>query len=392
MEQHLAIRVAPDKADRQAAPKLAAFCLIANAAVETRAQHVKLGFAHRAFETEQKPIVEERGMIDAVGIANERVGQAGEVDETMPIGIIAGEPRDLEAEHKTHPCERHFGGEVGKARSRHRARTGEAEIFVNDNDPILRPAELTGLARERILPFGRFAIVLDLSGAGLTQIDDSLARQVARGDLAALIHRASPSLLPRRAFGRRAGREARLPPSAWPRRFAAMAWSGDLSVSGSLADPSDPEWQSAVASLLPSCGADSAGRLRRALMIARRWSNSSSLPRSREKCESVVVPAGISADCSLFQSVQATGMSERVPFGKTTRTRRTPRRRMLVITASEWPSNGCRSRVTTTDLGRSWRWVVCRIFLRFGQLGMAGPFRRASDQGLADDPPDPEMA
>ena len=67
MEQHLAILVAPDKADRQAAPELAAFCLIANAAVETRAQHVKLGFAHSAFETEQQAIVEERGMIDAVG-------------------------------------------------------------------------------------------------------------------------------------------------------------------------------------------------------------------------------------------------------------------------------------------------------------------------------------
>src|SRR3954452_23371523 len=33
---------------------------------------------------------------------------------------------------------------------------------------------------------------------------------------------------------------------------------------------------------------------------------------------------------SAFQSVQATGMSERVPFGNITRTRRTPRRRMLV--------------------------------------------------------------
>src|SRR5215469_5556490 len=93
MEEHLAILVAPDKTDRQAAPELAAFCLIANAAVETRAQHVKLGFTHCAFETEQQAIVEERGMINAVGIANERVGQAGKVDETVPIGVIAGEPR-----------------------------------------------------------------------------------------------------------------------------------------------------------------------------------------------------------------------------------------------------------------------------------------------------------
>src|SRR5215469_16269041 len=115
-------------------------------------------------------------MIDAIGIANERVGQASEVDETVPIGVIAGEPRDLETEHKTHPCECYFGGEVSKARSPHRAVTGEAEILIDDNDSILRPTELTGLGRERILPLRRFAIVLDLSGARLTQIDDSRAR------------------------------------------------------------------------------------------------------------------------------------------------------------------------------------------------------------------------
>jgi hypothetical protein len=85
-------------------------------------------------------------------------------------------------------------------------------------------------------------------------------------------------------------------------------------------------------------------------MIVRRWSKSPSLPRSWE----MVTRADTSSDCSIFQSVQATGMSERVPFGRITSTRRTPRRRMLVITASERPSNGWRSRVITTDFGRSW--------------------------------------
>jgi hypothetical protein len=58
-------------------------------------------------------------------------------------------------------------------------------------------------------------------------------------------------------------------------------------------------------------------------MIVRRWSKSPSLLRSWETSESAAV------DCSGFQSVQATGISERVPFGKIARTRRTPRRRML---------------------------------------------------------------
>src|SRR5262249_10871434 len=104
-------------------------------------------------------------MINAIGIANERVGQAGEIDEPVPIGVIAGEPRDLEAEHETDACESHFSSKAGKARPCDRAGTGKAEVLVDDNDTILWPPELTSLGGERILPLRRLAIVLDLGGA-----------------------------------------------------------------------------------------------------------------------------------------------------------------------------------------------------------------------------------
>jgi hypothetical protein len=46
-------------------------------------------------------------------------------------------------------------------------------------------------------------------------------------------------------------------------------------------------------------------------------------------------------------------MSDRLPSGKTKRTRRTPRRRMLLIAASDWPSKAWRSRVIVTESGTS---------------------------------------
>src|SRR6516164_171456 len=98
-------------------------------------------------------------------------------------------------------------------------------------------------------------------------------------------------------------------------------------------------------------------------------------------------PAG-----SAIQSVQAAGMSERVPFGKITSTTRTPRRRMLVITASDRPSNGCRLRVITTDFGRSWGWVVCRAFLRCHVPRLDHPLPRAPYRGQAHPAPDCEVA
>jgi hypothetical protein len=67
------------------------------------------------FEAEQQAVVEESRMIDAIGIANERVLETGEIDEPVPVGVIASEPRYLETEHKTDACEGHFGGETGKA-------------------------------------------------------------------------------------------------------------------------------------------------------------------------------------------------------------------------------------------------------------------------------------
>src|SRR5215472_6272779 len=56
----------------------------------------------------------------------------------------------------------------------------QAQVFINDDDPFGGPAELASLAGEGVLPLGRFAIVLDLRGARLTQIDDGIAREMAR--------------------------------------------------------------------------------------------------------------------------------------------------------------------------------------------------------------------
>ena len=90
----------------------------------------------------------------------------------------------------------------GEACSRNRAGTREPEILIDDDDAIVGPAKFTGFGGKRILPIGRLAIVLDLGGARLAQVHDSLAGQMAGRDLGALIHRLPPSSTWPRAFGR----------------------------------------------------------------------------------------------------------------------------------------------------------------------------------------------
>src|SRR5262249_53495174 len=189
VKTNLALLLTPDKANGQAAPEFAARRLIANAAIKTGAQYVQLCFAHGALQPQQQSVIEHRRAIEAVAIALQRVGEAGEIDEAIPFGIVAGQARDFQTEHEADTGERDLCSEPCKAGAGRGSAARQTQIFINDDDPFGGPAELAGLAGERVLPLSRFAIVLDLRGARLTQIDDGMAREMARCDFGALIHR-----------------------------------------------------------------------------------------------------------------------------------------------------------------------------------------------------------
>ena len=71
-------------------------------------------------------------------------------------------------------------------------------------------------------------------------------------------------------------------------------------------------------------------------------------------------------------------MRDRLPSGSTTNNNGTPRRVSPLITARRHPWKGWRLRVITTEVGTSWEWVVCGVFVQFGEPGLARPLRRAS--------------
>ena len=119
---------------------------------------MQLGFAHGALQPEQEAIVEQGGMIDAVGVADQRIGEAAQLDEAMPIGVVARQARDLEPENEADVGERDFGGEPCEPRSRDKAGAGEPEVLIDDDDAIGGPAEFTGFGGKRILSIGRLAI------------------------------------------------------------------------------------------------------------------------------------------------------------------------------------------------------------------------------------------
>jgi hypothetical protein len=76
---------------------------------------MQLGLAHGAFEAKQQSVIEYRGMIDAVSITDQRVSETAQIDEAVPIGIVAGEARNFEAKHEADMSERDFGREPREA-------------------------------------------------------------------------------------------------------------------------------------------------------------------------------------------------------------------------------------------------------------------------------------
>jgi hypothetical protein len=49
----------------------------------------------RSIQPEDQAIVEKRRMIDAVAIADQRVGHAAKIEQAIPVGNIAGQAGDF---------------------------------------------------------------------------------------------------------------------------------------------------------------------------------------------------------------------------------------------------------------------------------------------------------
>jgi len=118
-------------------------------------------------------------MIDAVAIPDQRVGDAAEIKQAIPVSIVARHTGDFEAEHDAGVAEGHFRGHACEPRTLGESGAGHAQVFVNDDHLFLDPTEFLGLLEQRILARGGLAVVLDLGRGGLANVDEGGAVRMA---------------------------------------------------------------------------------------------------------------------------------------------------------------------------------------------------------------------
>ena len=133
---------------------------------------MQFGFAHGALQTKQQAIVEQRRMIDAIIVADERIGDAAEIEQAIPVRIVSRQTRDFQPEHDAHVGQRHLAGQASEPGALVGAGAGEPEIFIDDDHLLLGPAQLAGSIGQGVLAGGGFAIMLDLARRGLANVNE----------------------------------------------------------------------------------------------------------------------------------------------------------------------------------------------------------------------------
>jgi hypothetical protein len=75
---------------------------------------MQLSFRHGPFHAQHETIVEQSGMVEAVPSGDQSVSHARQVQQPIPVGVVAGQPRDLQRQHDPDLSEADLGREFGE--------------------------------------------------------------------------------------------------------------------------------------------------------------------------------------------------------------------------------------------------------------------------------------
>src|SRR5665811_591894 len=188
-------------ADRHRHEQLPPSSLLLQRLMGALSQNRQLHLAHGSLHAEQKPIVRQTRIVDAILISDQRADQAAELQQRVPVAPVASQARSLDRDHDANAafadgCEKLLEAWSGDARAR------PPEVVVDDAD--VGPTEAAGALDEPILPATAFDVVDHLIGRRLANIDDRRAGEMVSPDAA---HDAPPSRS-------KPGPGEQLPPSA----------------------------------------------------------------------------------------------------------------------------------------------------------------------------------
>src|SRR5580693_1335579 len=161
IESHVA-NVVIYEAGRQRTPILAASHLVKDAAAQPGFKDVKLGFAHRSFQTEQQTVVEVRRIVHTIFIEDQRIGQRADLKQSMPISIVPRQTRDFQSHDDACAAHAHVSDKLLKTFAPGGRRARFSLIAIDDDDLTFMPAECDRSAAQCVLTLRALDVLDDL--------------------------------------------------------------------------------------------------------------------------------------------------------------------------------------------------------------------------------------
>lgn len=181
--------------ERQA--QLALGRLVQRTLTHPRAQHVQLGLGHRPLQPQEQPVVVKPGVIDTVGVSDQRVGQSAQVEQPIPVGIAPGQAGDLDSQDDPDFPQADIGHQPLEALAPVRALGRQPEITVDHDDVARGPAEGDGAVDKLILTLQALGVSLDLRQRRLADVHICRTTQVRSLNLSSHCSPSSPPVTAR---------------------------------------------------------------------------------------------------------------------------------------------------------------------------------------------------
>src|SRR5271166_2856729 len=118
--------------------------LLALTLMKAHADLVKLCLAHDTGQAEQQAIVIGVRIVEPFSIRDENSEHRAEFKKLMPVAIVAGETRRIEADHEPRIAKTDFGDQLLEAMTLDTAGARFAEILVDDLHALMGPSQANG--------------------------------------------------------------------------------------------------------------------------------------------------------------------------------------------------------------------------------------------------------
>jgi hypothetical protein len=139
---------------------------------------MQLGLRHRPLQSEHEAIVEIGRVIHPVSVGDQRVGDRTQVQQLIPVGVVAGQPRHLDAQHDPDLPQADIGDQLLEPGPTGGLRPRAAQIGVDHHDLMGRPTQHHRPLTQLVLAGKGFGVMNHLRRRRLAHIHIRISRAV----------------------------------------------------------------------------------------------------------------------------------------------------------------------------------------------------------------------